>query len=315
MSDKPESSAGKAPENTQYSSLSLLNDFSRFDSRFPAFSHKGEKLSQNLNKESKLANDLPSLTLPPIFVSPFQSAKEGVIVVQPNESPAAVNLPQEKRQGETSAGDYSNKKNDKSSHGDKDQSNEASKTIDLKLGLTISADGKIEIGEKDFDKIGPKAAQVLKDAGVTKLTITPGQGFDTYEADLKKELEIAQDPNVDGARKLKIGTHFKADVSKSPDGSYSLEHIEGLKAESKILLAWREAQVDKIQLTKLPDGRSEITSTGSWNGFSRDNTRIKPPEIFEKASMLFGRMETLKGSAGIGQNDQSQRDTPNIKTK
>ncbi len=159
--------------------------------------------------------------------------------------------------------------------------------------LQKNADGKIEIGEKDFDKIGPIAAKVLRDAGVTKLTLTPGKDHDTYEAELKKPLEINQDP-AEGARKLKIGTHFKADVIKNPDGSMTLDHIDGLKAESKVLFQWRDVTVDKIQLNKLPDGTSEITSTGTWNGISRDNTRIKPGEIFDKAQLLFNRMEGLK---------------------
>lgn len=163
--------------------------------------------------------------------------------------------------------------------------------------IKLSPDGKLELSEKDFDKIGPKAAQVLKDAGVSKITITPGQGFDTYEAELKKPLEIPQDPSVDGNRKLKVATHFKADVSKLPDGTMKLDNIEGLTAETKVLLSWKDAQVNRIQLKQTADGKSEIKSTGSWNGFSRDNTRIKDGEIFEKANFLFDRMDKLKQQA------------------
>ncbi len=163
--------------------------------------------------------------------------------------------------------------------------------------LKSRADGKIEISEKDFDKIGPIAAKVLRDAGVTKLTLTPGKDSDTYEAELKKPLEIPQNEAVDGTRKLKIGTTFKAEVIKNADGSMTLDKIEGLTAESKILFKYRDASVHKIQMRQTPDGKSEITSTGSWNGFSKDNTREKPAEIFEKAKMLFERMEKLKSAA------------------
>lgn len=180
--------------------------------------------------------------------------------------------------------------------------------------IKVGPNGKIEITEKDFEKIGPKAAQALKDAGVTKLTITPGQGFDTYEAELKKPLEVPQDPNIDGCRKLKIGTSFKADVVKNADGTLQLDNIQGLTAETKILFKWQDASVDKIKLRQLPDGQSEITSTGSWNGFSRDNTRVKPAEIFEKANFLFDKMDKIKsGAKGGGGGSPSFLEIPKLR--
>src|SRR5262249_34324605 len=52
--------------------------------------------------------------------------------------------------------------------------------------------GPIELTDKDFDKIGPKAAQVLKDAGVKKLTITSNPDGTTHiAAELAKGLDIA----------------------------------------------------------------------------------------------------------------------------
>jgi hypothetical protein len=169
------------------------------------------------------------------------------------------------------------------------------KPADRPATIAPGPDGKIEISEKDFERIGPKARQVLTDAGVTRLTIKPGQGFDTYEAYLKKSMEIAQDPNVDGTRKITMATHFKADVSKNSDGTLTLDNIQGLTAESKIILRFREAQVDRIQLRQTADGKSEIISTGSWNGMSSTKTRIQPAEVFEKANILFERMQKIKG--------------------
>lgn len=163
--------------------------------------------------------------------------------------------------------------------------------------LPISPDGKIEITDKDFERIGPKAAKVLRDAGVEKITITHGPNGDTYEAKLKNPLEIKQDPDEDGCRKLKIGTSFKADVQKNSDGSFTLNNIEGLKAETKILFKWQDATVNKIQLKSTDDGKSEITSTGSWKSFSRDNTRVKDGEIFKTAELLFGRMKDMTDAA------------------
>jgi hypothetical protein len=170
---------------------------------------------------------------------------------------------------------------------------------DRPTAIVPGPDGRIEITEKDFDKIGPKARQVLLDAGVTRLTITPGQGYDTYEAYLKKPLEIAQDPNVDGTRKLRIDCHFRADVKKGADGTLMLDNIQGLTAESKILLRFREAKVEKIQLRATPDGKSEITSVGSWNGMSGTKTRVQPGEVFEKANILFERMQKLKEASSL----------------
>ncbi|MBX9686787.1 MAG: hypothetical protein K2X27_08800 [Candidatus Obscuribacterales bacterium] len=154
--------------------------------------------------------------------------------------------------------------------------------------------GKIEIGEKDFDKIGPKAAQVLRDAGVTKLSIQPGKDSDHYEVEFKKALEIPQDPATDGSRKLTLGPKFEADVKRDGADSYTIDKIKGLTAESKILFQWREAQVDKIQLRKGADGNAEITSSGSFAGVSKEQTRSKPAEILEKAKILFERIENMK---------------------
>lgn len=174
-----------------------------------------------------------------------------------------------------------------------------SKPADKPFSIAPGPDGRIEIGENDFDKIGPKAKQVLSDAGVTKLIITPGQGFDTYEAELKSPLQIAQDPSVDGTRKLTMDTHFKADVKKGSDGTLMLDNIQGLTAESKILFKFRDAQVEKIQLRPTADGKSEITSTGSWNGISGTKVRLQPGEVFEKANILFDRMQKIKGTSGF----------------
>lgn len=162
--------------------------------------------------------------------------------------------------------------------------------------LSIGPDGKIELTEKDFDLIGPKAKDILKQAGVEKIKITPGKDADTYEMELKKPLEIPQDPDKDGCRTLKIADRVKADVVKNADGSFELRDIQGLSAEKKILFKWRDADVHKVILRKGADGQSEVSSTGSWNGISREETRSKPPEVFEKASVLFERMGKLKES-------------------
>lgn len=154
--------------------------------------------------------------------------------------------------------------------------------------------GPVELTDKDFDKIGPKAAQVLKDAGVTKLTLTPGaDGVNHVKAELKKGIEIDQDPAIDGCRKLKIGKEFSCDISKDANGKFVLSNIEGLTAESQILGAFRDATVTKIAMERNAKGESEITSTGQWKVFSRDQTRTRPAEIMDKAELLFDRFLKL----------------------
>lgn len=156
--------------------------------------------------------------------------------------------------------------------------------------------GPVELTEKDFDKIGPKAAEVLKDAGVTKLTLTPGEnGVNHIKAELKKPLEIAQDPAVDGCRKLKIGKEFSCDITQDGKGTFTLSNVKGLTAESQILGAFRDATVSNISMKRNAKGESEVTSTGTWGIFSRDQTRTRPADVMDKAELLYGRFLKLLG--------------------
>lgn len=156
--------------------------------------------------------------------------------------------------------------------------------------------GPVELTDKDFDKIGPKAAQVLKDAGVKKLTLTPGaDGVNHVKAELDKGLEIDQDPAIDGCRKLKIGKEFECDISKDANGKFVLSNIEGLTAESQILGVFRDATVTRISMERNAKGESEITSTGQWKVFRRDQTRTRPAEVMDKAELLFDRFIKLLG--------------------
>lgn len=263
MSDNPERSSKNTSEQTF--PLLPLTDFSRFDNKL-FDKNKDREPSKSTSAEFEKAKPIydPSSLFKIPSILEKQNKPEQIVPSNPFPAPFK---------------DTQHKATDKTPK------------------ILAGPDGRIEITEKDFGKIGPKAADVLKQAGVSKLTITPGQGYDTYEAEFKKPLEIPQDPAEDGTRKLKIATRFKADVSKSPDGTLRMDNIEGLSAETKVLLKWRDATVNKIELRSTPDGKSEIKSTGSWNGFSRDNTRVKPGEIFEKANMLFDRMEQLKKTA------------------
>jgi len=174
-----------------------------------------------------------------------------------------------------------------------DKSAKAAESIKLQVGT----DGKIELSEKDFDLVGPRAKKALTDAGVTKISITPHDGFDSYHFELKQPQEVEQDPSIDGTRKLKIGTELNFDLKHNSDGSLSISNIEGLTAESNILRKFRDAEVQKIRIEKTEDGESKISSTGSWNGFSRTKVRTEPGEAFDTANLLFERMQKLKGSS------------------
>lgn len=172
--------------------------------------------------------------------------------------------------------------------------------------------GPIDLKEDDFGKIGPKAAEVMKGAGVSKIEIEPGDGFDTVTATLKEPLEIAQDPEKDGSRKLKVDTTFKADISVEKDGTIVLDNIEGLKAEVKALGRWRYANVSRVEIRKGEDGQTEVTSTGGIGVFSRSQTRIKPAEIMDKAKILIDRFNDLKQGNGGKDNKQSSLDLPRL---
>lgn len=163
--------------------------------------------------------------------------------------------------------------------------------------LQAGANGPVELTEKDFDKIGPKAAEVLREAGVTKLTLTPGaDGVNHVKAEFSKPLEIAQDPAIDGCRKLKIANEFSCDISKDDKtGGFTLSNIKGLTAESEILGKFRDATVTNISMIKNDKGESEVTSTGKWRIFSADRTRTRPAEVMDKAELLYGRFLKLLG--------------------
>lgn len=168
---------------------------------------------------------------------------------------------------------------------------------DLTVAMMMPEDGKkTTLKADEFEKIGPKAAEFLKQNGVSEISITAGKDGapDKIEATLDKGLSIEQDPEVDGCRKLKVGTHFSAEVSRKPDGTIVLDNIDGLKAETKVLLSWKDANVKRIELHKNEEGETEITSTGKLGAFSRTKTRVKPAEIMEKAGTLFERLEKLK---------------------
>ena len=174
-------------------------------------------------------------------------------------------------------------------------------------------DSKIELSENDFGKIGPKAAEVMKAAGVDKFTVEPGEGFDTLSAHLKKPLEIPQDPAVDnGVRKLKVAEDFKADFSTKPDGTIVLDNIQGLTAEKKIFGSFREADVTRIEISKGPNGNAIIKSTGGIGPFKKTETREKPAEILDKAKLLIDRLQNLKNSNNTKDGKTSSLDLPNL---
>lgn len=154
---------------------------------------------------------------------------------------------------------------------------------------------KVTLKADAFEKIGPKAAEFLKQNGISEISITPGKNGapDKIEATLDKPLSIDQDPAVDGCRKLKVDKHFSAEVSRKPDGTLVFDNIEGLKAETKVLLSWKDANVTHIELRKNEKGDTEITSTGELGAFSRTKTRVKPAEVMDKADTLFQRLEKL----------------------
>ena len=193
------------------------------------------------------------------------------------------------------------------------QSDKGTQTGDQLAFHQTDTKGPIELKEADFGKIGPKAAEVMKGAGVEKIKIEPGEGFDTVTANLKEKLEIPQAPGKDGSRKLKVDTTFKADISVEPDGTIVLDNIEGLKAEVRALGRWRDANVSRVEIRKGEDGQTEVTSTGGIGVFSKTQTRTRPAEIMDKAMILIERFNDLKQENSKGTNNkQSSLDLPRL---
>lgn len=183
------------------------------------------------------------------------------------------------------------------------------KNSDNQIAMFMSngAHNRIELSEKEFNRIGPKAAEVLKGAGVEKIEIQSNGGVDSVSATLKKPLEIAQDPDVDGNRKLKVDSTFKADISVKDDGTIVFDNIKGLKAETHVLGRWRDATVTRIEMKKGEDGQTEIKSTGEVGIFSRTQSRTKPGEIMEKAKILLDKFNEMKS-----QNKQGALELPHL---
>lgn len=154
------------------------------------------------------------------------------------------------------------------------------------------AEKPITLTEDHFDKIGPKATDILKGAGVTEISITPGQnGVDKIHAKLDQPFEIEQDPKkADGVSKLIVGKDFTADMSKGKNGEITFDNIKGLKAETNLGIA----NVVKIQLSRDANGDTEITSVGRKGIFSRTKTRTVPGEVMDKAETIYDRMQELK---------------------
>jgi hypothetical protein len=169
------------------------------------------------------------------------------------------------------------------------------------------AETKLTFNADNFDKIGPKAAEVLKAAGVSEISITRGPNGDHVDVKLDKALEIEQDPAKDGCNKLVVGKNLSADITKGKDGELSFDNIKGLKAETNLGVA----NVTNISLKRNEDGKTEITSTGRKGIFSRTRTREKEGEIMDKAEAIFDRLGDMFDKQGGGDAPATKKDTSN----
>jgi hypothetical protein len=154
-----------------------------------------------------------------------------------------------------------------------------------------AASEKLTFNSDSFDQIGPKAKEMLEKAGVTEISITPGNnGVDKIEISLKDKLEIEQDPEKDGCNKLIVGKKLSADFKKGDNGELILENIKGLQAETNL----GTANVIRMKMSRDEDGNTEIESTGKKGIFARTKTRVKEGEIMDKAESVLNRLNELK---------------------
>ena len=150
---------------------------------------------------------------------------------------------------------------------------------------------KLTFNADSFDKIGPQAKDILDKAGVTEISITPGNnGVDKIEISLKDKLEIEQDPEKDGCNALIVGKKLSADFKKGENGELILENIKGLQADTNLGMA----NVIRIKMSRDEDGNTQIESTGKKGIFARTKTRVKDAEIMDKAEAVLNRLNELK---------------------
>lgn len=163
--------------------------------------------------------------------------------------------------------------------------------IENQSGKTADNADSVTLDANSFDKIGPKAKEILTNAGVESISIAPGKdGACKIEANLKEPLEIPRDPEKDGCNALIVGKKFSADFSQGANGELILENIKGLKADTNLGVA----NVVKIKMSRDAQGNTEIESVGRKGIFSRTRTKTESGEVMDKAESVLNKLDELK---------------------
>lgn len=174
---------------------------------------------------------------------------------------------------------------------ERDEDFYAQLAVENQTGKTDNSNQTLTFDENSFDKIGPKAKEILTGAGVESISIGPGKnGVDRIEVKLKEGLELERDPEKDGCNALLVGKNFSADFKKGANGELILENIKGLQADTNL----GPANVVKIKLSRDENGDTQIESTGKRGIFSRTRTKTESGEVMEKAESILNRLDEMK---------------------
>lgn len=152
-----------------------------------------------------------------------------------------------------------------------------------------------ELTPKDFEKLGPRAAEIMKEHGVTKLSLTPGKTReDVHHAkiEFKDGAEIDLDDKVDGVDKLKIGKELSFNIQMTKDGEIIFTNIKGLEA---ILPAGMKVPITGLRIGFNADGKAEITATSEVGGKKSEHKFAKSYEAMEDVTTYYNKFLELIG--------------------
>lgn len=155
-----------------------------------------------------------------------------------------------------------------------------------------------ELTPEDFDQFGPKAAEILRKHGVTKLSFSPGKDKDDFhhvQVEFKDGAQLDLNPEKDVASRLKIGKEFECDIKMGKNGELIFKDIKGLSAEMKIAGKTVDVPITKLQMAYNEDGDAAVTVTAKVDGFFQDYKLLKSQGAMTDAMTYYNKFLELIG--------------------
>lgn len=157
--------------------------------------------------------------------------------------------------------------------------------------LTESSDDLSVLFESDFQRLGPKAAEIMKENGVERVMIGRDADNTLLELKLKKAVEKPMDPAKDGCKKIVVEPDFNLGMRKQKNGAIVMNNIEGMKAIAEVFGKEVTLTVDNVRLSKTSDGRTKIESESYLGAFQIARVRFASGEIYDKANIMHERLQ------------------------